>query len=70
MKSNTFYDLTVDIKNCKTEKDLLKIIQYIVANQKKLRLDDYDMQRLESIGMQKYESMTIERQIMVRNKKI
>ena len=66
---NAFYELTVDIKNCKTEKELLKIVQYIVANQKRLKLDDYEMQRLEAIGMEKYESMSIERQMMVKNRK-
>ena len=59
----------VDLKNCNTEKELLKVVQYIDSNRKNLKLDDYDIQKLEAVGMQKYESMVMERQMMVRNKK-
>lgn len=59
----------VEIKNCKNEAALLKIVQYISTNQKKLRIDESEMQRLEDEGMRKYESFQRERNALIRNKK-
>jgi hypothetical protein len=68
-KKSNYHELTVDIKNCKTEKELLKVIQYIDQNRKKLKLDEYDIEKLEAIGLRRYEEMTRERNIMVKNKR-
>lgn len=65
----TYHELVIDIKNCQTEKDLLKIVKYIDSNRKKLKLDDYDIERLEKIGLRRYEEITIERQQMIKNRK-
>ena len=70
MKNDTtFHELVVDIKNCQSERELLKIIQYIDSNKKKLKLDDYDIERLEAIGMRRYEEMTRERNHLVKNRR-
>lgn len=64
-----YHDALIEIKNCKSEKQLLKVVEAIVANSKKLDLDETDLQRLEEVGMHKYEQFERERRQMVRNKK-
>lgn len=69
LKMSVYHELIVDIKNCQSEKDLLKIIQHIDSNKKKLRLDEVDVEKLEAIGLRKYEEMVSERNYMARNRK-
>jgi len=66
---SAFHELIVDIKNCTSEKELLKIIQYIDANRKRLKLDYVDIEKLEAAGMRKYEQMLSDRTYMMKNKK-
>lgn len=66
---SVYHELVVDIKNCNTEKELLKIIQYIESNKKKLKLDEAQLEKLESAGLRRYEEMTIERNHMINNRK-
>ena len=65
----SFHTLVLDIKNCKTHKELLKVVKHIVNNSKKLGLDEYDLDKLESIGMETYERIRYENIEMTRNKK-
>lgn len=64
-----FHDLIVDIKNCKNERELLKVVSYISENQKKLKLDVSDVEKLEAIGMKRYEEIQRDRADIIRNKK-
>lgn len=66
---STYHELVIDIKNCMTEKELLKVVQYIDSNKKKLKLDEVQIERLEAVGMRRYEEMTIERNQMIKNRK-
>ena len=65
----SFHDHVVDIKNCKNERELLKVVSNLTQNQARLKLDDSDMQRLEDIGMKRYEEIQRDRSSMIRNKK-
>lgn len=65
----SYHNLIVDIKNCKTERELLQVVKHIMSNQKKLRLDDSDMERLESIGMTRLEQIQRDRSFIIKNKK-
>lgn len=64
-----FHEMMLAIKNCRNEQELLKIVSYISANQKKLKLDAVDIEKLESIGMRKYHEFERERSQMIKNKK-
>lgn len=66
---SVYHELIVDIKNCKTEKELLNVVQFIDTNKNKLKLDDFQIERLEAIGLKRYEEMTIERNQMIKNRK-
>lgn len=66
---STKHELMSDILECKTEKQLLRVVQTIVNNSKKWKLDEVDIQRLEEAGMRKYETMQRERSAMIKNKK-
>jgi len=66
---SVYHELIVDIKNCNTEKELLKIVKYIDANRKKLKLDEVQMEKLEATGLRRYEEMLNERNQVIRNKK-
>lgn len=66
---STYYDLIVELKNCKTEKQLMEVAEYIDTNKKTLGLDDYHLEKLQAVGMQKYERMVMERNMMVKNRK-
>ena len=66
---SVYHELVVDIKNCNTEKELLKVIQYIESNKKKLKLDEVQLEKLESAGLRRYEEMTIERNQLIKNRK-
>lgn len=65
----SFHDLIIDLKNCKNERELLKVASYISENQKKLQLDVSDVEKLESIGMKRYEEIQRDRAGIIRNKK-
>jgi len=65
----SMHELIVDIKNAKSEEELLKIVTFISSNSKRLRLDDSDLQKLEAVGLQQYENMHRIRNDMIRNKK-
>ena len=66
---SVYHELIVDIKNCNTEKELLKIVKYIDANRKKLKLDEVQIEKLEATGLRRYEEMLNERNQVIRNKK-
>lgn len=66
---SAYHELVIDIKNCMSEKELLKVVQYIDSNKKELKLDEVQIERLEAIGMRRYEEMTIERNQMIKNRK-
>lgn len=68
MKSK-YHDIRVEIENCKTERDLLRIVEDVVKNSKKYHLDEVDLQRLEDVGMKKYERFQRDRMFMIKNKK-
>lgn len=65
----SYHNLIVDLKNCKNERELLKVVSYISQNQAKLKLDDSDMDRLQDIGMRRLEEIQRDRNSMIRNKK-
>jgi len=70
MKNDTSYhELMLDIKNCHNEKDLLKIVKFIDSNRKRLKLDDYQIDKLEAAGLKRYEEITVERNHLIRNRK-
>lgn len=58
-----------DIKECKNEQQLLKVVENIMHGAKQNHIDDYQMQRLEEEGMKKYEQFQRERSVMIKNKK-
>jgi len=64
-----YHELVVDLKNCKTEKDLMYIATDISANRKTYGLDMLDVEKLEQIGLRRYEELQRERNQMVKNKK-
>lgn len=64
-----YHELLLDINECKNDKDLLKIVQYIMDNKKKHQLDEVDLDKLEQAGMRKYEQFERERQALHRNKR-
>lgn len=66
---SVYHELIVDIKNCNTEKELLKVVKYIDANRKKLKLDEVQIEKLEATGLRRYEEMLNERNQVIRNKK-
>lgn len=66
---SAYHECIVDIKNCATEKELLKVIQFIDANKDKLKLDSYQMEKLEAVGLKRYEEITFERNQMIKNRK-
>lgn len=66
---NNYHDAVVEIKNCATESQLLKVIQYVMANSKKMNLDESDMDRLEQIGTAKAEELYHETKNVMRNRK-
>ena len=66
---STFHECIVEIKNCSSEKELLKVIRWIDASKDKLKLDSYQMEKLEAVGMKRYEEITFEREQMIKNRK-
>jgi hypothetical protein len=58
-----------DIEECKSEQQLLKVVENIMAGARQNNIDDYQMQRLEEIGMRKFEQLQRERERMIKNKK-
>ena len=65
----TYHDLMVEIKNTRTEQELLKVVKFIDSNSKRLKLDDYQLGKLEAAGLKRYEEMTIERNQLIKNRK-
>lgn len=66
---NMYHELRGSIEECKTEKELLTIVEDIMRHSKKYKLDEYHIDKLEEIGTRKYENMLRERQFMMKNKK-
>lgn len=66
---SVYHELIVDIKNCHTEKELLKVAQYIESNKKKLKLDELQVDKLEQTGLRRYEEIVNERNHMIKNRK-
>jgi uncharacterized protein YjiS (DUF1127 family) len=69
MKESKYHELSVDLRNCNSERELLRVATYIQNNKKKLQLDESDIERLQSIGISRYEALTRERNAMIKNKK-
>ena len=65
----TYHDLMVEIKNTRNEQELLKVVKFIDSNSKRLKLDDYQLGKLEAAGLKRYEEMTIERNQLIKNRK-
>lgn len=67
---NHYHELSAQLQECKTERELLKIAEYVSRNSKKLKLDSYEVDKLEQIGIRKYEEFQRRGQEMMRNSKI
>jgi hypothetical protein len=65
----TYHDLMVEIKNTRNEQELLKVVKFIDSNSKRLKLDNYQLDKLEAAGLKRYEEMTIERSQLIKNRK-
>ena len=65
----TYHDLMVEIKNTRNEQELLKVVKFIDSNSKRLKLDDYQLDKLEAAGLKRYEEITIERNQLIKNRK-
>ena len=64
-----YHVLSQDLMECKSEKELLKVVKDIVKNKSRYGLDDFEMNKLEQIGMKRYEQIDRERREMFRNRK-
>lgn len=64
-----FYTLAQDLQECKNDKQLLKVAQDIMKNKAKYGLDEDQINKLEQIGIRRYDQLERERQFMFRNKK-
>lgn len=69
MKESKYHELAVDLRNCNSERELLRVATYIQNNKKKLKLDESDVERLQAIGISRYETLSRERNAMIKNKK-
>jgi hypothetical protein len=69
LKHNTYYELMQEIRQCKTDSQLLAIAMNIDANKKELGLDDYQVEKLESAGIQQFERMKRDREMLIKNRK-
>jgi len=64
-----FYTLMQDLKECRSDGELLTMAQKIMNNKSLYGLDDYQMDKLEQAGIQRYEQLQRERNEMFRNRK-
>lgn len=64
-----FYTLMQDLKECNSDGELFTVAKDIMTNKSKYGLDDYQLGKLEQIGLQRYEQLERDRQEMFRNKK-
>lgn len=62
-----FYEAVKIINECETQDQLLCIVEKLVINQSKYRLDDYQMAKLEEIGTNKYEKINRDMTSAMRN---
>jgi hypothetical protein len=59
-----------DIKECETHAQLLRVISKIESKKANLQLDHYQMDKLESAGLQRYEQIERSNTHLMKNKKI
>jgi hypothetical protein len=64
-----FYEAQMKIKECRSHRELLKLVEYIVAHQKELQFDDYQISKLEDAGMKKYERIERDLTFLAKNSK-
>lgn len=64
-----FYTLMQDLKECNSDGELLTVAKDIMTNKSKYGLDDYQLNKLEQVGLQRYEQLERDRQEMFRNRK-
>jgi hypothetical protein len=65
----TYHEIRGMIEECKDEKQLLRVVEDIMRNTKKYGLDEVDLDKLEQVGMRKYEQFKRERSLLIKNKK-
>ena len=68
--NNAFHELTKQLRACKTERKLLTVATYITNNAAHLRLDEWDLHKLEQVGMQVLDSIQRDGKGMISNSKI
>lgn len=66
---SAYHEYRIAIENCRTEVELLKIVEDVMKNTKENKLDEVDIDKLEQLGMRKYEAMLRDRQMMFKNRK-
>lgn len=67
---SAFHELVAQLKACTNERQLLKVVSYISSNSKKLKLSDFDLDKLERVGMQKYDEFQRAGKGLISNSKI
>ena len=68
--NNAFHALSKQLKACESRSKLLKIVDYISRNAANLRLDEWDLHKLEQIGMQKHAELERADTSLLSNAKI
>lgn len=65
-----FFELASQLQECKNESQLMKVATYISNNSKRLKLSDFDVDKLEQIGIRRYEEIKRNGAMLIRNTKI